>query len=276
VLAHSVVTARSGVPERSMLFLHGILGTKANWRGIARSFVEAKPDWGAVLVDLREHGESVGTPGPHSLRAAAADVTELEQSLPTPVAGALGHSFGGKVVLEWLRGRRDRPTEAWTIDSSPSPTAAGRDTSVAAGVIQTLEGLPRDWKSREAFVAAVVEAGQSPPIAQWLAMNLRRTEDGERTFGPDLGVIHDLITDYARTDSWDVVEALPPGSTLDVVIGGRSEVFSLADRTRIERIAEQNPAVSAHVIEGAGHWVHVDAADVLVTLLTSPRIAPLA
>ena len=254
-----------------MLFLHGILGTRANWRGIARRFVEARPDWGAVLVDLREHGDSLGLPAPHSLHAAAEDVAELERSLAVPVEGALGHSFGGKVVLEWLRSRQGLHTEAWTIDSSPSPSAPNGDSTAAAGVIRTLEGLPRDWASREAFVTAVVDAGQSAPIAQWLAMNLRRTDDGARTFGPDLEAIRALIGDYAKTDSWDVVEALPAQCTLDVVIGGRSQVFSPSDRTRIERIAEQNPAVSAHVLEHAGHWVHVDATDALVALLTSPR-----
>jgi pimeloyl-ACP methyl ester carboxylesterase len=136
-------------------------------------------------------------------------------------------------------------------------------------VIRTLEAFPRQWASREAFITAVVEAGQPPPVAQWLAMNLRRTEDGQRTFGPDLGVIRDLIEDYARTDRWDVVEALPEQCTLDVVIGGRSTVFSPSDRERIERIAAQNPRISVHVVEQAGHWVHIDAADALVALLTS-------
>jgi len=169
-----------------MLFLHGILGTRANWRGIARRFVEARPKWGAVLIDLREHGDSLGMPTPHTVRAAADDVAELARSLGTPVGGALGHSFGGKVVLEWLRSRQGLRTEAWTIDSSPSPSAANRDTTATAEVIRTLDALPRHWASREAFIAAVIEAGQPPPIAQWLAMNLRHTNDGKRTFGPEL------------------------------------------------------------------------------------------
>ena len=270
MLAHGIVTHPSVDPERYMLFLHGILGTRANWRGIARRFVEARPEWGAVLVDLREHGDSVGLPAPHTVHAAAADVTELERSLGTPIGGALGHSFGGKVALDWLRTRGGRQTEVWTIDSSPSPSTADRDTTATAGVIRTLEALPREWVSRDAFVAALVEAGQPEPIAQWLAMNLRRTDDGERTFGPDLGVIRDLVEDYSGTDSWDVVETLPDGCTLDMVIGGRSEVFSASDRARAEQLAERNSRVSVHVIERAGHWVHVDAADALVALLTSP------
>jgi pimeloyl-ACP methyl ester carboxylesterase len=118
----------------------------------------------------------------------------------------------------------------------------------------------------------VVEAGQPQPIAQWLAMNLRTTEDERRTFGPDLSVIRDLIEDYARTDCWDVVEAIPDECTLDVVIGGRSQVFSSADRERIEQIAAQNARISVHLIKQAGHWVHIDATDALVALLTSsPR-----
>jgi pimeloyl-ACP methyl ester carboxylesterase len=265
------VTAQPADPERYMLFLHGILGTRANWRGIARRFVEARPGWGAVLVDLREHGDSLGFPAPHTLQAAAADVAELVGSLSMPIGGALGHSFGGKVVLEWLRSRRDQVTEAWTIDSSPSPSAANRDTTATAEVIRTLEALPRRWGSRDAFIAAMVEAGQQPPIAQWLAMNLRRTDDGGRAFGPNLEVIRDLVEDYARADTWDVLERLPEGCTLDVVIGGRSEVFSASDRARVARIAEHNSRVSVHVIERASHWVHVDAADALVALLTSPR-----
>jgi pimeloyl-ACP methyl ester carboxylesterase len=271
VLAHGIVTSRSADPERYMLFLHGILGTRANWGSIARKFVEARPEWGAVLVDLREHGDSLGMSKPHTVGAAAGDVAELERSLDTPVGGALGHSFGGKVVLEWLRSRQGLRTEAWTIDSSPSPSAANRDTTATAEVIRTLEALPRRWASREAFVAAVTGAGQPPPIAQWLAMNLRRTNDGERAFGPDLDVIRDLVKDYARTDSWDVVDALPAGCTLDVVIGGRSEVFSPSARARIERVAAQNSAIAVHVLEDAGHWVHVDAADALVALFMCRR-----
>jgi pimeloyl-ACP methyl ester carboxylesterase len=271
VLAHSIVTAKSADPAKAMLFTHGILGTRANWRGIARRFVDARPEWAAVLVDLREHGDSLGLQPPHSVHAAAADVAELERSLTVPVGGALGHSFGGKVILEWLRSRGGLATEAWLIDSSPSRSAASRDTTATAEVIRTLEALPRQWASREAFVASVTEAGQPQPIAQWLAMNLRRMDDGRRMFGPDLGVIRDLVEDYARTDCWDVVEALPDGSTLDVVIGGHSEVFSPSDRKRIEQIASQNPRISVHIAEQAGHWVHIEAADALVALLTSPR-----
>ncbi|UCH30365.1 MAG: alpha/beta hydrolase [Myxococcales bacterium] len=269
MLAHSVIAPKSAAPGRYMLFLHGILGTRANWRGIARRFVGVRPGWGAILVDLREHGDSLGIGGPHTLSAAAADVTLLEESLDLPIGGALGHSFGGKVVLQWLRGRDGQPTEAWIVDASPSVSSAKQDASATAEVLRVLAAMPRTWASREAFVAAVAEAGQPEPIAHWLAKNLRRTDDGHREFGPDLGVIHDLIQDYARTDLWDVVEAPPGGCTLDFVIGGRSAAFSELDRERIAAVAERDSRVRVYLVEEAGHWVHIDSPDRLIALLTS-------
>lgn len=269
MLAHSIVTAKSAEPSHYMLFLHGILGTRANWRGISRRFVETRPDWGAVLVDLREHGESLGLPPPHSLRAVADDILDLERNLGLPIGGALGHSFGGKVVLEWLESREGVPTEAWLVDSSPSAIPAGERNEATAEVLRALGGIPRRWESRLAFIDAVVGSGQPASIAHWLAMNLRKTEDGQRELGPELGVIHELLEDYADTDLWGVVESLPPEHRLDFVIGGRSLTFSDADRKRAFHMAGRDPRVSVHVVDGAGHWVHVDAPESLLKLLAA-------
>lgn len=251
-----------------MFFLHGILGTRANWRGIARRFVAARPDWGAILVDLREHGDSLAQVPPHSLKATAADLLDLERALSLPLRGALGHSFGGKVALQWLA-MRGHGAEIWLIDSSPGPKATEEGSSVTAAVLAVLEGLKKDWPSREAFVQSVVEAGQPRAIAQWLAMNLHRKEDGSRSFGPDLVAIRTLITDYAEADLWSVVESPPLGSTIHAVIGGRSAMFSQADRDRMRALALRDSSVFVDVLEDADHWVHIDATDELVTLLTT-------
>jgi len=268
VLAHTIVKFEASDPSRYMIFLHGILGTRANWRGIARRFVKARPDWGAILVDLRQHGESLEQPPPNTLKTTAADVRQLEQALSLPVRGAVGHSFGGKVALEWLA-TRDEGAEIWLIDSSPGPKATEEDSSVTAAVLTTLEGLKKDWPSRETFVQSIVEAGQPEAIAHWLAMNLNRNDDGSRSFGPDLSAIRSLIEDYAKTDLWSMVESSPAGSTIHVVIGGRSTVFSRLDRARVEAVAGRDSRVFVHIIEDSGHWVHIDATDELVALLTS-------
>ena len=69
-----------------------------------------------------------------------------------------------------------------------------------------------------------------------------------------------------------VEEILYPGMEdcqLDIVIGELSAAFSALDRARVDAAAKSNPRVTSHLIAGAGHWVHVDAPDALVALLTS-------
>ena len=51
-LAHALVEPPAGKPQKWMLFLHGILGSGANWRSFARALVKERPEWGAVLVDF--------------------------------------------------------------------------------------------------------------------------------------------------------------------------------------------------------------------------------
>jgi pimeloyl-ACP methyl ester carboxylesterase len=251
-----------------MFFLHGILGTGANWRSVARRFVAARPDWAAVLVDLPEHGGSVGKAEGASLKSAASALLALEPSIQLPVRGILGHSFGGKLALQWLK---DHPStdEAWIIDASPSPVPQGVDAAGTAGVLCALERVgDTGFPTRSAFVEAIVAQGQSRPMAQWLAMNLTQEADGWR-FGPDLRRIRALIEDYARSDLWQVVEHPPPDCFLGFVLGGESTVVCAEDRKRLEALAEANPRLRVHDIAGAGHWVHVDAPDRLMSLLTS-------
>ncbi len=251
-----------------MFFLHGILGTGSNWRSVARRFVAARPDWAAVLVDLPEHGGSVGQGEGASLQSAASALLALEQSIELPVRGVLGHSFGGKLALQWLK-EHPETDEAWIIDASPSAAPRGVDAAGTESVLAALERVgDKRFAGRSAFVQAIVAQGQTRPIAQWLAMNLTEETDGWR-FGPDLRRIRALIEDYARSDLWQPVEHPPPGCFLRFVLGAESAVVSDEARKRLQRLAEANPRLRVHDIPGAGHWVHVDAPERLMSLLTS-------
>src|SRR5436190_14026621 len=90
-------------PERTIVFLHGMLGRGGNLQTLARRFVQAHPCWTALLVDLRGHGRSPkGMPGA-SLEAAARDVIQSVCASQAPITAIAGHSFGGKVALEAAR-----------------------------------------------------------------------------------------------------------------------------------------------------------------------------
>src|SRR5512142_1296285 len=74
LLSHQLLTATETTPARWLYVLHGIFGAGRNWASIMRRLVRERPEWGAVLVDLREHGRSGGFPPPHTVATAAGDV----------------------------------------------------------------------------------------------------------------------------------------------------------------------------------------------------------
>jgi esterase len=268
-ISFTLVTAaqRPEPPTRWVLFLHGILGSGANWRSFARRLVESRPGWGAALIDLRAHGASVGLAPPHTVAAAAADLEAILPRLAGPVEAVVGHSFGGKVALAFLERQGATPGPVWVLDATPGPRPGGRGSESTMAVLSLLEGLPRRFASREAFIGEIVSAGQPAPLAQWLAMNLEREGD-EVVFSLDLAAIRAMLEDYFALDLWHVVERPPRGAALHVVIGGRSDVIDAADRARLERAAgESGGRLAVHVLERAGHWVQVDDPDGLLALV---------
>src|SRR5262245_33255790 len=168
-------------PERTVAFLHGILGRGNNLRSIARRFVEARPDWSAWLVDLRGHGRSPkGTPAP-SIEAAARDVLDLARRADLPVAAILGHSFGGKVALEAARlGGNNSLDHVFTIDSVPGPREPLRDKDSPLAVIDAIESLPPAFPSKTDFIRALISAGQTRKLADWLAGSVEKESNHVR------------------------------------------------------------------------------------------------
>lgn len=258
-------------PEKTIAFLHGILGRGNNLRTIAKRFVEAQRGWAALLVDLRGHGRSPkGTPGP-SLEAAASDVVSLATRIAEPLVAVAGHSFGGKVALETARlGGLESLQHAIVIDSAPGTRVPFKRGDGALALIEAIESLPPTFRSRREFIDGLVAAGKTREIAEWLAQSVEYQGDHVR-FGLDLDEIRALILDYFARDLWPVVEEPPGDVNVHLVVGDRSDSYSPADRNRAARLAAQSERVTYHALP-AGHWVHVDDPDGLLDTLVEATL----
>lgn len=267
MLAHQLVGDAGA--RRWIAVAHGILGSGKNWRSFARKLSE-RIGWGAVLIDLRMHGESQDLEGPHTIDAAAADVIELVAALRDrgrQVAALLGHSFGGKVITAARPGIDDLEA-LWLIDSSPTarPGAMEADERPAAvTALEALEAIERRFDSRDQFVAALGERGLAAPVARWLALNLVRDGD-DFVLGIDLAAIRALLADYFARDTWPELEAGAP--VIDAAIAGRQSALDAGDLGRLEAL-ERAGKVRLHRFDDAGHWIHVDAPGALLDAVAS-------
>jgi len=259
-LATTSVTASDATPQRWLLMLHGIFGSGRNWGSVARRLVRARPDWGALLVDLRQHGTSQGFPPPHTVASAAEDLRRLQDS-GQPVAAILGHSFGGKVALASAAQRPSSIEQVWVIDSTPAPRPPSGSAWTMLGVIQA---LPDRFEDREAVVEALVVHGVQRPVAQWMATNVEEGENGYR-WRFDIDAMEQLLLDFFDIDLWSVVEDPPEGLEVHLVKAEESSVLSGGSLERAER-ATGNGRTFLHRVPG-GHWVNADNPEALYALL---------
>jgi len=259
-LNHEVLRGAGTSPERSLVVLHGILGSGGNLRTLARKFLEARPGWQAVLVDLRAHGESLEEDGqPDTLAVATADVAALCRELDAPARAVVGHSFGGKVALG-LPALHAGIAHVVALDSTPGTRVDARGSEATVAVVELLEALRGPWPTREDFVREVHERGQTRFLGQWLAMNLE-ARDGAFHFRLKLPRIRALLESYFVTDLWPTLEAAAHGrsdTAFHLVIGTRSIVFDHAERVHATQLeGDSHGRVTVDLLD-TGHWVHVD------------------
>jgi pimeloyl-ACP methyl ester carboxylesterase len=268
-LHHERIAPSTAAPARWLVLTHGIYGSGANWRSVARKLTERRPEWGVVLVDLRQHGRSEPGAPPHTLAACADDLRALigEWNERGGVAAIAGHSFGGKVVLATrpLIDSAGAPVQTWVLDASPSrrPGGMADPDNTVLRVLAFMERKPGGWARREDFVAAVVADGHDESLGRWLAMSLVPEASGGLALRFDLAALRAMLADYYATDLWGALEA--PGGDVEMVVAERSPAVSAADRGRL---AAAPPHVHVHLV-AAGHWLHIEAAAAVVDLLAA-------
>jgi esterase len=255
------VTASGASPARWITVLHGIFGTGRNWASVARGIAGARPEWGLLLVDLRQHGGSTGFKPPHTLARAAADLDAVTGTRTVPVV--MGHSLGGKVAL--IRARDDHGVEqAWIVDSTPEVREAGVGPW---SLLKMIRGMPDEFPDRQAAAGMLMDRGIELGIARWMATNLERRGDAFR-WRLDLDDMEALLLDFCRTDLWSVVEDPRPGLVLHFIRATGSAVLSAEAIGRIRAAGEHSGRVFLHDVRG-NHWLNADNPDALVKLVAA-------
>jgi esterase len=264
ILHHTRVVAKDAEPKLWLLVLHGIYGSGRNWGTIARRLVEARPEWGALLVDLRNHGQSRGFAPPHTLMASAADVDRLVESLDFHAAAVMGHSFGGKVALAYAQHHGEGLRQVWVMDS----TLATREPEGSAWrMIETIRALPPEFASRAEAVEGIQAAGYGEPVAQWMAINLEPVE-GRYRWRIDLDVMEEMLRDFFQTDLWEAVVHPPGEAEIHIVKATESNSLDEESERRVEMAGTANGRVYLHRLEG-GHWINTDNPQGVIDLLRS-------
>jgi pimeloyl-ACP methyl ester carboxylesterase len=267
-LAHTIVGRQPAAARRHVLVLHGILGSRRNWLFFCRTLAERRPETCFIVVDLRGHGDSHGFAAPHTLASCADDLHALCEHLAVTPELVCGHSFSGKLALQYAA-RPDTSVSWAVVLDAPLGTDLPDPGSDVGAEVDRLFALLRTTRvpctRREDVQSALAAQGLGKRVIDWLSTNLHRTAAGY-TWRFDLDIAEALLRDYFRHDHFRLLEA--PGRPFEVtfVRGEQSDRFPAGATERLRALHEAG-RIQYHVLARAGHWLHADNPDGLMAIL---------
>ena len=244
-LAHQ----RTGEGSRTLVLLHGFLGSARNLSTLGRALVERDPDLGIVAFDLTGHCASPPLPPGADSATLAGDVLASARTLGLPAPLTLvGHSLGGRIALRAALLEPASTASLTLLDIPPGPLD---DAGGVGRVVDALRRAPAVVATRGEARAHLVADGVPGVLADWLLLNLEPAEGGYRwrVDREALAALHVRIT---GEDLWPAVEGRH-AYAVRCVRGAKSGYVSDADVRRLS--AAGCPVVT---IEGADHFVHAE------------------
>lgn len=226
-----------------IVVLHGLFGSKQNWRALAKSIALATSQTVHTL-DLRNHGESPHS-DEHSYRDMADDVVDFIKENIKSKASIVGHSMGGKVALH-LAGS-PHVHKSIIVDASP---LALPSTLPFKSYCETMAEIDR--KQCLTFPEAskiMVDAVGNAQISQFLMTNYKMQPEGKLRFRVNVPILAKSLSAIA--------EPMKQGSraTCLFICGANSPYVPVSDHPEILKMF---PNATFEVVQGAAHWVHVD------------------
>jgi len=187
--------------------------------------------------------------------------------------GVVGHSFGGRVALEYLdllldeNARREvcAPKSAWILDSVPGHAHSG-----VRNVIRAVSSVPQPIPSKKELVQNLTDLGIESSIALWMTTNLVQLPEKGFEFCFDLNVANAMLDDFPKQNYVEILRSLCQKENhecqVNLVRAGRNSSWTSSVLKQLEPLL-QHKSYRMHVLPNAGHWVHVDDLDGLLALM---------
>ena len=238
---------------RSLIILHGFMGSLDNWQTLAKRFGE---DFHVYTVDQRNHGQS-----DHSEEmnydVLSSDLLEFIEKHQIESPTIIGHSMGGKVAMKFAQHHPEKIHSLIVADISPK-----HYNVMHQDILDALESvdfdLIRDRKGIQNHLMSLVD---NMEIVHFLAKNIYWIESDRLAYRFNLPVLNKSIEGIS---GWDETNRQFLKPTL-FLRGGNSNYI----RSSEPYIEKQFPNAEIKTIQGAGHWLHAEKPDEFYQLVHS-------
>lgn len=232
-----------GNHPQHLIIAHGLFGQLDNWNTLGKKFANY---FTTHLVDLRNHGRSFHD-DQTSHKAMAEDLLHYLEFHQIPSAHFIGHSLGGKVVMELALTHPEKVDKLIVADMAPKTYPPHHQD-----IIKGLQNVDFDHVITRSDVEPYLkEYIKDPSVRQFLLKNVYRTPEGKYNFRFNLKA---LSQNYNELVSNNLLDKTFDKPTL-FLKGALSGYITMQEKPLIQKYF---PQATIEVIPQAGHWLHAE------------------
>ena len=239
---------------RPVIILHGIFGMLDNWQTFGKKLGE---EYQVFLVDQRDHGRSPHTEE-FNYPLLAEDLKDFitQHNLEQPLL--IGHSMGGKVVMEFLLNYPDVAGPSIVVDMGVKKYSGGHEF-----IMEALASVPLDEvQNRKEAQSHLSKKIDNQGVMLFLMKNFTRKPEGGYRWKINLPL---LMVSYKGLMAHDLRDRSEEESQVLFVRGGLSDYILDADFGDIQKVF---PQAEITTVEEAGHWVHAQQPQKLFSVVS--------
>lgn len=227
-----------------IVILHGIFGMLDNWKTFGRKLSD---EFEVFLIDQRDHGRSPHTKD-FNYPILADDIKDFLVFHGIGKCNFIGHSMGGKVMMEFARKYPECIDQLVVVDMGVKQYHGGHEK-----IIEALRSLPlNEINSRKEAEELLSLKINDKGVVLFLMKNLSRNPEGGYSWKLNIELIANSYSDLMQ---YDLSDADIPEVDVRFIKGGNSRYILTEDMDGIKQVF---PKATFSVIENAGHWVHAE------------------
>lgn len=239
----NILNSRIFGQGEDFIILHGLFGMKDNWNKFAK---DVENLYKVHLLDIRNHGESFHS-DEFNYNVMMEDVKNYMDLYNIERAYFMGHSLGGKILMNFICKYPEKATKVVIVDISPKyykPHHHGE-------IILALENLDlMTLENRKYAEDFLMERINDYPTVMFLLKNLKK--DNENFYWC-------LNTKPIYNNLEKIGEALEDSNIFNgeiMFIKGEKSQYIIDSDTEI--IKKHFPKYQLNIIKNAGHIVHLE------------------
>ncbi len=247
-----------GGPQQddALIILHGLLGSSANWKSLAKRFAQKRV---VYSVDLRNHGQSPWSDD-MDYTVMAKDVQQFMQGLDHQNISLLGHSMGGKVAMQLALNAQVSIHKLIIADIAPVSYQHDFDHLIQPMLDLPLESLENRAQADAQLATSIPSLG----VRSFLLHNLAFNAPEQRWhWRPNLEV---LLNSVPNLTAFEEKHKASFEQDALFVHGAQSDYLTEKHHARIK---QHFPRAVFSKIQNAGHWLHAEQPKAFLTACES-------